>query len=72
MYSKLLNDEKEDTKKKEPGFELLVNIIKWYKGVIGIAIFAFVTCIVWSIVFDFEKSTFTHCRVLHILNINNL
>lgn len=34
---------------------------------VGLPLFAFLFCIVYSVLFDFESSTFTHCQVSNVL-----
>lgn len=36
-------------------------------GAVTLALGAFIFCIFWSVVFDFERSTFTHCEVKNYL-----
>lgn len=36
-------------------------------GTVSLPLFAFLFCVVWSVLYDFERSTMTHCAVTNLL-----
>jgi hypothetical protein len=45
------------------GLLFQITVVRLAKGMLFLPFFAAIFCIVWSIIFDFESSTSTHCRV---------
>jgi hypothetical protein len=45
------------------GLLFQITVVRLAKGMLFLPFFGAIFCIVWSIIFDFESSTSTHCRV---------
>ncbi|XP_067009488.2 post-GPI attachment to proteins factor 2-like [Anabrus simplex] len=49
------------------GFTLRIRFEKLVWGTVSLPLLSFIFCIIWSILYNFEKSTYTHCEVSNVL-----
>ncbi|XP_067009853.1 post-GPI attachment to proteins factor 2 [Anabrus simplex] len=52
---------------KTKGFTLRIPFGKLAWGTVSLPLLSFIFCIIWSILFHFERSTYTHCEVSNFL-----
>ncbi|KAK7872900.1 hypothetical protein R5R35_004223 [Gryllus longicercus] len=52
---------------KAKGFTLRIPFGKFAWFTVSLPLLSFIFCIIWSILFHFERSTFTHCEVANFL-----
>ncbi|XP_033224392.1 post-GPI attachment to proteins factor 2-like [Belonocnema kinseyi] len=50
-----------------PRYRIVLNFSKVAWFTVSLPFFAFIFCVIWSVLYNFEQSTFTHCQVYNFL-----